>query len=554
MNKIIIFLLILASQCLHIVAAGKNEIRASWITTIGGLDWPKTKASSANSIRRQKEELCRQLDFLTRENFNTVLLQVRLRGDVIYPSILEGYAECMTGHTGKNPGYDPLEFAINECHKRGLEIHAWIVCIPVGNSRQVQLQGKNSVVKKRPEICKKFNGNWFLDPGNPATASYLSSITKEIVSRYDIDGIHLDYIRYPEKGKNFPDKDTYKKYGRGMDLAQWRRNNITHIVRRVYAETKSIKPWIKVSSSPIGKYNDTQRYNSHGWNAYSTVYQDAQLWLKDGIQDMIFPMMYFQKNNFYPFVLDWQENKYGRWIVPGLGIYFLEEKKYAWTIKEVMRQIYFIRKHNLDGQAFFRNEFLMKNSCGITSSAINRFYNHKAVVPPMKWQDSIPPSTPKNGSMSIAGNTIKLKWNTPHTIKKGGIFYRIYSSVCYPIDISDGKCLTESRVDTNEYTYTIKEEWDKSRYWAVVSVDRYGNESSPLQINSPKENDDMVCLNKLPEIPAGGFMIIKDASGMELMKYNATVEINVKLPNGVYLVETTDTYGSKKTFTVIITK
>lgn len=146
---------------------------------------------------------------------------------------------------------------------------------------------------------------------------------KEITSQYDIDGIHFDYIRYPEQADKFPDKDTYRRYGKGKELKQWRRDNITDIVRRLYTDIKSIKPWVKVSSSPIGKYRDTNRYPSRGWNAYHVVYQDAQRWLKEGIHDALFPMMYFQGNNFYPFALDWKENDGKRWIIPGLGIYFL---------------------------------------------------------------------------------------------------------------------------------------------------------------------------------------------------------------------------------------
>lgn len=181
---------------------------------------------------------------------------------MIYPSAIETFAESLTGSTGGNPGYDPLAFAIGECHKRGMELHAWIVTIPAGNTRQVQLQGRSSVVRKNRTICKLYKGNWYLDPGNPGTKEYLSCIVKEITSRYDIDGIHFDYIRYPEQADNFPDKDTYRKYGKGKELKQWRRDNITDIVHRLYTDIKTIKPWVKVSSSPIGKYRDTNRYPS----------------------------------------------------------------------------------------------------------------------------------------------------------------------------------------------------------------------------------------------------------------------------------------------------
>lgn len=389
--RILLIGLLFISSLLSLQAQPKEEIRATWLTTLGGMDWPTRKANSAKGIEAQKNELIRQLDALKAANFNTVLFQTRLRGDVIYPSTIETFAESLTGHTGKNPGYDPLQFAIEECHKRGLELHAWLVCIPIGNKRQVTLLGKNCVVKNQPALCKQFNGSWYLDPGNPGTADYLSRIAKEITSRYDIDGIHLDYIRYPEQGEKFPDKDTYRKYGKKQELKQWRRDNITRIVARIYAEVKQLKPWVKVSSSPIGKFNDTRRYSSFGWNAYSTVYQDAQKWLNDGIQDALFPMMYFQGNHFYPFALDWKENKNERWIVPGLGIYFLHPKEQNWKVDEIIRQIYFSRRIGLDGQAYFRNKFMLENTKGILDELTNHFYAYPAVVPPMRWTKGNPP-------------------------------------------------------------------------------------------------------------------------------------------------------------------
>ena len=155
--RILLIGLLFISSLLSLQAQPKEEIRATWLTTLGGMDWPTRKANSAKGIEAQKNELIRQLDALKAANFNTVLFQTRLRGDVIYPSAIETFAESLTGHTGKNPGYDPLQFAIEECHKRGLELHAWLVCIPIGNKRQVTLLGKNCVVKKQPALCKQFN-------------------------------------------------------------------------------------------------------------------------------------------------------------------------------------------------------------------------------------------------------------------------------------------------------------------------------------------------------------------------------------------------------------
>ena len=422
--------------------APKHEIRATWLTTLGGMDWPSAKATSASGIQKQKEELCRILDELQQAHFNTVLFQTRLRGDVVYPSAFEPFAESLTGTEGRNPGYDPLRFAIEECHKRGMELHAWIVAIPIGNARQVRTLGRNALNRKHPSFCKQFKGSWYLDPGNPAVDDYLASIVREIVSGYDVDGIHLDYIRYPEQGERFPDQATYRKYGKRQDLKQWRRNNITRIVRRIYTETKRLKPWVKVSSSPIGKYRDTGRYSSQGWNAYEEVYQDAQQWLREGIHDALFPMMYFQGNHFYPFALDWEENKNGRWIIPGLGIYFLHPSELNWKLDEVVRQIYFIRTIGLDGQAYFRTRFLLDNTKGIFNELKQHFYPLPAVTPPMTWTDSIAPAKPSSPSFTLLDRGIRFQW----------------------------KASTDNLSPVQEYLY-----------WAITAVDRCGNESGAVE-------------------------------------------------------------------------
>lgn len=468
-----------------IMAQEKYEIRATWLTTLGGLDWPSSKASSPAGIERQKKELCGILDQLKEAHFNTVLLQTRLRGDVIYPSAIEPFTESLTGHEGGNPKYDPLQFAIEECHRRGLEVHAWIVTIPIGNQRQVKLLGKNSVVRKKPELCKLYKGTWYLDPGNPGTDDYLASIVREVVSKYDVDGVHFDYIRYPEHSPNFPDEATYRKYGHKQDDALWRRSNITRIVRRLYHETKALKPWVKVSSSPVGKYNDTQRYTSRGWNAYEIVYQDAQGWMKEGIQDALFPMMYFQGNNFYPFALDWQENKHGRWVVPGLGIYFLHPKEQNWEVGEVIRQIHFLKDVHIDGQAYFRNRFLLDNTKGLLTRIKQEFYQTPAAVPPMKWQDSIPPLPPIEPQFAALPQGVQLGWKAQLQDEPSYLTYRIYASNQYPVDIHLGENLVEIRIDSTIYTHHPEFPWQERAYWSVTAVDRFGNESAPLELNQP---------------------------------------------------------------------
>ena len=160
-------------------------------------------------------------------------------------------------NTEPMPGYDPLAFAIEECHKRGMECHAWFVTFPVGTDKAVKEQGKLSVVKRKPKLCKRHNGEWYLDPGVPETADYILSLVKELVNGYDIDGIQFDYIRYPEQAKTFPDKAVHQKYGKSTRLADWRRENINKMVYRIYDWVKLANPgfrsavrrWVNITVS-----------------------------------------------------------------------------------------------------------------------------------------------------------------------------------------------------------------------------------------------------------------------------------------------------------------
>ena len=461
----------------------KHEVRAAWITTAYALDWPRQKANNPEGIRRQKEELIAILDQLYVANFNTVLFQARTRGDVYYPSAIEPFSATLTGTTGKNPGYDPLAFVIEECHKRGMECHAWMVAIPLGGAAQVKALGKTSVTLKQKEICIQHKGQWYLNPGAPGTKQYLMRLTQEIVDKYDVDGIHFDYLRYPENEKKFPDNKEFRQHGKGKSIEQWRRDNLTEIVRYIYKGIKSRKPWVKFSSSPVGRYRDTSRYQSNTWNAYHTVYQDVSRWLTDGVLDQVYPMMYFRGNNFYPYALDWQERSNRRHIVPGLGIYFLDPIEGNWKREDIERQIHFIRKNGLAGEAYYRTGFLMGNIQGLYDRLNEYYYLHPALQPPMPWLDDVPPTPPTGLAGVTQGGYTTLTWNASRdNDTQNEPYYVIYGSDTYPVDTSNPLNIIAQRVKGNKYKYTPIYPWQVKTHFAVSAIDRYGNESEAAQL------------------------------------------------------------------------
>lgn len=541
---IYLFLIVL----LPVIAQPKHEIRAAWLTTAYGLDWPSARATTAWGIQRQQAELCSLLDKLEAARFNTVLFQIRIRGDVVYPSTIEPYNEIFTGNANKAPRYDPLAFAINECHKRGMELHAWMVTIPLGSDNHLKKQGKSSVRFRQPSLCKKYQQEWYLDPGNPETKNYLMKLVHEVVTNYDVDGIHFDYIRYPDHPSSFPDSDLFRKYGKGKTLATWRRENITAIVRHLYKGIKAVKPWVKVSSSPIGKFQDTSRYSSLGWNAYNAVYQDAQGWLREGIQDMLFPMMYFRGNGFFPFALDWQEKCYGRFIIPGLGIYFLHPSEKNWPLEEIERQINFTRSHGLSGQAYFRAQFLACNTKRLTDELVCNYYAYPALIPAMTWLDNIAPSVPGRLEKEETSSGTLLTWVTstdnhpqvkPH--------YVIYASDHYPVDTERPENIIALNVNVNQYIYTPAYPYKHKRYFAVSAIDRFGNESQPAQLteinclSSPEYPSDSLLL---PENSKAAFSIVTDIGGRSILCVPYTTSLYTgKLAKGFYQYLLTDKEG-----------
>ena len=441
----------------------KHEVRAVWLTTIGGIDWPHSYAQSARSIAKQQEELTHTLDQLQTVGINTVLLQTRIRGTMIYPSRYEPWDGCLSGFPGTSPGYDALKFAIDECHKRGMELHAWIVTMPVGRWDGL---GCKQLRKRMPGNIIKIKHEGYMNPESQLTASYLADICAEVTANYDVDGIHLDYIRYPEE---LPKLKTLPR--------EKGRENITRIVRSIARRVKSLKPWVKMSCSPIGKYDDTSRYWSHGWNANHTVCQDAEAWLSEGLMDELFPMMYFRDNNFFPFALDWKERSHGRIIVPGLGIYFMSPKERDWPLSDISRELHFLRSEGL-GHAYFRSKFFTDDTKGIYQYAKNEFCLYPSLVPPMSWLSRQQPPRPYNLSMEPNGNsgTSILSWQHVES-DTTMIYFNIYSSKECPVDVGDARNIVAVRRQGRQLIVPNV----PGLHYAVTATDRYGYESGPLQ-------------------------------------------------------------------------
>lgn len=540
------FIILLLCAVLSLSAQPRQELRAVWLTTLEGLDWPSTKGTSASIERRQKQELCEILDKLKRANVNTVLFQARIRGTVTYPSKYEPWDGCISGKFGTAPNYDPLQFAIEETHKRGMELHAWVVTVPTG---KWESYGAKSLRQRRPDLMKRIGVDAFLNPENTQTADYISNICEEITNRYDIDGIHLDYIRYPEQWTG------------SLNRSQGR-ENITRIVRAIHTKVKAQKPWVKLSCSPLGKFDDLTRFPSGGWNAYNKVCQDAQGWLRDGLMDQLYPMMYYDGKHFYPFAADWSENRHGREVASGLGIYRLLRSEGNWSLDAIKRQMNVARQLGL-GHCYFRSRFLTDNTKGLYDFVCD-FDAYPALVPAIITRQPVP-QAPTTLHVDRTTNGDNISWSGAIDTSDGDyLTYNVYASTTQPVDIQDARNLIATR-QMQQFISVRHASNEPTLYYAVTAVNRYGKESEPVGgqrakgkgqwskvIEQEAQTSDQLMANNgylltIPEdkiLPEAEHLAVFSMQGNIIITKPFARSVNISnIPNGVYELRTLNKKG-----------
>ena len=459
--------ILLTNEC-FLLSQPKREVRAVWLTTNFQLDWPP---SHTYNPEIQKQKLIEILDNLKSKNFNTIYFQVRSQGSVMYKSNLEPWSPYLTGTLGKAPSYDPLEFLIKEARKKFFEVHAWINVFPVkSGDAKIPISDPPHIMLARPEwirIHRENNQNvYWLDPGLPEVRDYIKNICIELTKNYDIDGIHLDYIRYP--GKSFNDTLTFRMYGGGRTLDDFRRESINQLITEIYDTVTFIKPHVKVGSAPIGIYENIS--DAKGLEGKNALFQDSREWLRSKKHDYMVPQIYWDIQNnpkFESLVHDWTKNNYGRHIIAGIGAYNDD------VFKELEEQINITRKYNAAGQSFFRYE-------NIKDTKFNS-YKYLANIPPMNWKDSIPPKAPyllsgKNlkGKLGL----VELVWGIPEQAEDGDTakYYNIYKGLTKNINRNSPRYLYTFSNTYYFYDF-ISKPVQTEFYYQVTSLDKLHNES-----------------------------------------------------------------------------
>lgn len=473
--KRLLYIFLLSSIFFNLQAQPKHELRAAWLTTNFRIDWPSKPFYNSDDINEQQDELIDILDKLKSANINTVFLQVRFKAEVIYRSKIEPMTPFIAGVENTWSKYDPLTFAIKEAHNRGIELHAWFVVYNAGYKGN-----SNKTTNKQKDIIVEHENEYWFDPGNPNTNKYLLSVVKELVKEYDIDGLHLDYVRYPAKASDFPDNDSYKKYSKGKPKGEWRRNNVNQFVHSVYDIVKSVKPWVQISAATVPFYTKLADTKKNHWTALYDAFQDPEEWLKNGKVDFIVPMTYNKEDFFNPAIKDWMTRSHERYIVPGIGAYLLNETEPGgdWDISIVKQQIEYSRAMNTHGNAFFSTRHILLDKKGLYTEMKDNYYKYPALPYPLDWlwgKNMILPA-PINFKIVPAGNYLFLKWSELKAPDKNAFYYNLYRSKTSPVDISDPSNLIATRIDGSSTFIPIFNSDDY--YYVITTYDRYHNESA----------------------------------------------------------------------------
>jgi len=373
------------------------EFRGVWIATVDNIDWPQKGVST---VYGQKTEFIRQLDQHKRNGMNAVIVQVRPSADAFYPSSLEPWSQWLTGVQGRSPSpyYDPLQFMIEETHKRGMEFHAWLNPYRANFNIASASIAPNHITRIHPDWFLTYGGKKYFDPSNPDGQKHVVAVVKDIVKRYDVDAIHMDDYFYPYRiaGKEFPDVASYIRSGSKLSKDDWRRSNVDSIIKKLNEVIKQEKPYCKFGISPFGVWRnksvDPEGSNTKaGQTNYDDLYADILLWMQSGWVDYVAPQLYWEighKLADYQELVDWwSRHSYGRHIYIGHGIYRAFEKGAAWkNPKELPNQIKMLREYpEVQGSIYFSSKSFDRNPNGWNDSLQNNYYKIPALIPEMNW-------------------------------------------------------------------------------------------------------------------------------------------------------------------------
>ena len=384
----------------NVVPAIDREFRGLWVATVANIDWPSKPGLSPD---QQRAELVALLDRAAAAGMNAILFHVRPNADAVYRSSLEPWASMLSGTQGTDPGYDPLAFAVDEAHRRGMELHAWVNPFRAGSADTTQLAA-NHVARERPDLVRRYGQTFWMDPGEPAVHDRSMRVILDIVNRYDVDGVHLDDYFYPyplsDSAKRpiaFPDSATYARYGNGASLDDWRRANVDRFVERLYREVHAAKPTVRVGISPFGIWRPGNPAQVTGLDAYTAIAADSRKWLQSGWVDYLVPQLYWRidpPQQSFTALLDWwlSQNTLHRSVWPGLATYRVYSATNPYPLTEIANQVAATRARGAQGMVFYNGTATVSRNNGEIAAMLRRdFFPDAALPPAASWLAAPPP-------------------------------------------------------------------------------------------------------------------------------------------------------------------
>lgn len=486
---------LLAIAALPMSSGVKREVRSVWMATVWALDWP----SSTSSTTAQKNEMVKYLDVLQKNNFNAVYFQVRTMSDAFYKSSYEPWSSYLTGTRGKDPGWDPLAFVVEECHKRGMECHAWVnpYRFSTGsNWSTAQDQALKSAGMLLAYTKSDGKTTTILNPGLESVRKRIVDVCKEIISNYDVDGLVFDDYFYPEDipvTSSAGDYDLWQKSGASMTFGDWRRNNVNQMVADVYNMVQQQKPYVRFGISPAGaactsaavaaKHGIDRCPVASDWQ-YDGIFSDPVAWLEAGTIDYISPQLYWKTNHktnpFGPMTKWWSyvAKHFGRHHYASHSISFLNSSNTTSDWEEIGKQVQFSRdytENEAPGAVFYSAAYVTgKKQSGFGEwLQVNKFQN-KALTPAIDWKKS---DLEKVQVSALSKRATVLSWAGVDNVRYS--VYAVPESV--NVETLDSNIPAEYLLGVSyKTTYTMPDDKKSGYNYAVCVLDRYGNEYEPV--------------------------------------------------------------------------
>lgn len=488
-----ILLLLIALLFTFVVSAQtrypKREFRGAWIQCVNG----QFQGMPTEKIQRL---LINQLNSLQGAGINAIIFQVRAEADALYKSSYEPWSRFLTGVQGRvpSPYWDPMQFMIDECHKRGMEFHAWI------NPYRAKTKGTTALspihpYNKNPERFVNYAGQLYFDPALPENRKYICKIVRDIVTRYDVDAIHMDdyFYPYPAKGMDFPDDASFARYGGGFtNRADWRRSNVNILIQKIHETIRGLKPWVKFGISPFGIYrnekNDPLGSKTNGLQNYDDLYADVLLWARNGWVDYNIPQIYWQIGHpaadYETLVKWWAKNTENRPLFIGQSVMNTIQNADPKnpSMNQLPRKMALERAYQtIGGSCQWPASAVVENAGKYRDALVQEYHKYPALVPVFDFMDDKAPGKVRKVKKVWTEDGYMLFWTPP---KAKDEMDRAVQYVVYRFDDKEKVNIDDAShivavTRNNFYKLPYKDGKNKYRY-VVTALDRLHNESKSV--------------------------------------------------------------------------